>query len=224
MPIDSQQAEISRVTRTRRQVQTSYDALSGWYELVIDPFERGCRAAGVRKLGVQKSETVLEIGFGTGQALVLLAEQVGVSGKVYGVDLSQSMCNIAHRRAEDQGLADRVLPQRGDATRLPIDNSSVNAVFMCFTLELFDTPDIPVVLRECQRVLQSGGRLCVVALAKHNCLATRIYEWLHQRFPRLLDCRPIYPEQALSDAGFHITAIENCSLLGLPVEMVLAKK
>jgi hypothetical protein len=46
--------------------------------------EKRFTESGLQKLKVKQGETVLEIGFGTGHALVALARLVGQSGKVYG--------------------------------------------------------------------------------------------------------------------------------------------
>ncbi len=77
---------------------------------------------------------------------------------------------------------------------------------MSFTLELFDTPDIILVLDECKRVLKVGGRLVVVGMSRitPEGFMTEIYEWTHQHFPNFLDCRPILVRQAMEDAGFRI--------------------
>ena len=49
---------------------------------------------------------------------------------------------------------------------MPFANDSMDGVFMSFTLELFDTPEIPQVLGECNRVLRPAGRLAVVGMSK----------------------------------------------------------
>jgi demethylmenaquinone methyltransferase/2-methoxy-6-polyprenyl-1,4-benzoquinol methylase len=95
---------------------------------------------------------------------------------------------------------------------------------MSFTLELFDTPEIPNVLSECFRVLKKGGRIGVVSLSKKNSnVMVRMYEWLHGVFPRLLDCRPIFVEDALNDVGFKTVDSSLIFMWGLPVEILVGE-
>ncbi len=109
-------------------------------------------------------ERILEIGFGTGQSLVPLAEAVGEKGKVYGVDLSSRMLDVANARARRAGLDRRVEPRSGDAIQFPFGADSFDAIFASFVLELFATPEIPCVAAECHRVVKGGGRICVLSL------------------------------------------------------------
>jgi demethylmenaquinone methyltransferase/2-methoxy-6-polyprenyl-1,4-benzoquinol methylase len=160
----------------------------------------------LERLSVSEGETVLEIGFGTGHCLKRIAESVGPKGKAYGVDLSTGMMEISKERLEKAGLEDRVKLFCGDAANLPFDDSVFDAVFMSFTLELFDTPEIPKVLEQINRVLKPEGRLAVVSISKGNgeSIFLRLYEWTHNKWPKYVDCRPIYVEQSLIDAGYQI--------------------
>lgn len=218
--------EVSRVTRSKEQAKSTYDRVSRWYDLLAGGFEGKHRAAGVRKLNPSQGDVVLEVGFGTGRSILTLADAVGTSGKVYGIDISQGMLDVTRSRVENAGLTDRVVLKRGDAAQLPFDANFFDSVFMSFTLELFDTPEIPVVLYECRRVLRSDGQICVVAMSKKGKpnASTRLYEWFHERLPKFVDCRPIYVQESLQSAGFQVVDVTEISLLGLRGEIVLAEK
>lgn len=215
---------VSRVTRSREEAKLNYDRLSRWYD-IFAASEKKYKEKGLQKLNVKEGETVLEIGFGTGQYIVALAQLVGDSGKVYGIDISEGMVDITVSRVEKAKLSERVVLMTGDSINLPFDSNFFDAVLMNFVLELFDTPDIPVILEECKKVLHPQGRICVVALSKKGGGSmVRLYEWVHHLFPRYVDCRPIYVQTVLEDAGFHIVDVAIDSMWGLPVEIVLAKR
>ena len=220
------QTQISRVARSKKDAAATYDRMSRWYDLLAGRSERRPREVGLGKLAVGEGEKVLEIGFGTGRCLVALAQSVGGSGGVYGIDLSQGMLDITRARVRQAGLIERVHLVRGDAANLPFAATSFDAILISFTLELFDTPEIPQVLHECQRVLHNGGRIGVVAMSKKGDggLMMKVYEWAHRKFPRYFDCRPIFVQQALEDVEFEVVDVTQMLMWALPVEIVVAKK
>jgi ubiquinone/menaquinone biosynthesis C-methylase UbiE len=218
--------QISRVVRSKDKAKASYDKMSRWYDLLVGKSEKKFRDKGLELLDVQEGETVLEIGFGTGHCTQALARSVGPTGHVYGIDISEGMLNITASRIKDAGLSERVFLQLGDAVNLPFQDNFFDAVFMSFTLELFDTPEIPAVLDQCQQVLKDGGRICVVSMSKEDTpgLMLRLYEWGHEKLPNYIDCRPIFLKTFLENAGFQIQKKYTIRLWGLPVEIVLADK
>ena len=217
---------ISRVTRTRAETRALYDRLSRWYDPLEGYWEGKPKQVGLQKLGVQCGEVALEIGFGTGHGILALAQAVGKSGEVYGIDLAPRMLALTQSRVNQKGLAARVVLKNADATMLPFDADFFDAVFMSFLLELFDTPEIPQVLSECRRVLKAGGRLCVVSLSKTGraTWVRNLYEWGHEKFPSILDCRPIFVQRTLEAAGLQTREATRMSLWGLPVEIIVGSK
>ena len=219
-------SQISRVIRPKEAARISYNQMSRWYDLISGKSEQKFCNEGLQILKATNGESILEIGFGTGHSLLVLAESAGESGHIYGIDLSEGMLAIAKSRIERNGFLEMVDLRCGDATNLPYKAEVFEAIFSSFTLELFDSPEIPMVLKECWRVLKPQGRICIVSLSKFgkpNSML-RLYEWAHEKFPNIIDCRPIFVKQALVTAGFEIKQVSLQSMWGLPVEIVLGSK
>jgi len=218
--------EVKRVNRTKEEAKKSYNKMSKWYDLFSGHSEKRFRDIGIQKINIQEGEKVLEIGFGTGHCILSLARSVGDTGKIYGIDLSEGMLKITTSRIEKARLSERTNLQCGDALNLPYPELFFDAVFMSFTLELFDTPEIPIVLEQCKRVLKKGGRFCVVAMSKEEKQGPMVtfYEWLHEKFPNYIDCRPIFVRQSLENIHFKIVNITKVPFFGLNVAVVLANK
>lgn len=215
---------ISRVPRSKEQAKTGYNQMSRWYDFISGSSEKKYRDLGLQKLAARSGEQILEIGYGTGHCALTLAQAVGEKGEVCGIDISDGMQAISLARVREAGLAEHVDLRVGDATALPFGASRFDAVFMSFTLELFDTPEIPLVLRQCFQALRPGGRIVVVSLIKKPGLAVDIYEWFHEKMPVSVDCRPILAQDDLSAAGFKLQSVDALSMWGLPLEIILAVK
>ena len=220
---DGEREPIQRVFASPRETRAFYTKISRFYDRLSERTEGPVREKGLELLAAGPGETVLEIGCGTGHGLVALDEAVGTDGRVIGIDLSEGMVLEARRNLGRSAAGASTLLACGTALALPLPDASTDAVFSSFTLELFDTPDIPRALAEWRRVLRPDGRLVVVSLSKKpNDFAVKAYEWTHRHFPNFADCRPIYVERSLRQAGFEIERrlLEH---MWVPVEVVRAR-
>jgi ubiquinone/menaquinone biosynthesis C-methylase UbiE len=216
---------IAPVTRTKAEARRTYDRRSHGYERIEGRFERRARITGERLLALRPGERVLEIGSGPGESLVAFARTAGHDGHVVGLDLAPSMHRVATKRLGNEGAAPgEVALVLGDGAALPLRGQTFDATFACFTLELFDTPELPVVLDELRRVVRPGGRVVVVALTTTDppALMERAYLVAHRLMPRLADCRPIPLVPLMREAGFHVTEQQRCDIVGIPVDVVAA--
>jgi demethylmenaquinone methyltransferase/2-methoxy-6-polyprenyl-1,4-benzoquinol methylase len=169
--------EMERVLRPRKQARQSYNAMSRWYDLFTGS-EKRFTDIGIQMLDIQTGESVLEIGCGTGHALSGFAKRGGI---ITAIDISDGMLDVARRQTKNKTVGFC----QADGLSLPFPKGQFDAAFTSFTLELFDTPDIPLVLKECHRVLKVGGRIGIVSLAKQETTAVRVYEWFHRQCQHL---------------------------------------
>lgn len=105
---------------------------------------------------LRAGEVVLDLGSGGGLDVLLAARQVGDSGYVYGVDMNDSMLELARRNAGKAG-AGNVEFRKGDLEELPLSASTADVVISNCVINL--TADKGKVLNEAFRVLKPGGRI-----------------------------------------------------------------
>lgn len=190
---------------------------------LIEKSEKSLRNRSINLLNLKKGDKVLEIGFGRGSALIQISKIVGENGEVYGIDLTPEMLEITHKNLTKHNISNVKITE-GDGRDLPYKKDYFDAVYISSTLELFDNPDIPVVLEEIKRVLKPQGKLCVVSIPKKNresSLGVRLFEWSHITFPKYASCRPIYVEDSIKNAGFKIIKAEVMGII-FPMKIVIA--
>jgi len=103
-------------------------------------------------------QTVLDLGSGGGIDVLLSARKVGPTGKVYGLDMTPEMLELARRnQAEAQVTNAEFL--LGTIEEVPLPDQSVDVVISNCVINL--AADKDVVLREAHRVLKPGGLLAV---------------------------------------------------------------
>ena len=111
-------------------------------------------------MGLQVGHRVLDLGCGPASDTIALADLVGETGEVHGVDFDPEMVEEANVRAMAAGLDERVLHRQADAAALPFDDDFFDA---CRSERVFQhLPDPAAGLAEMIRVTRPGGRIVVL--------------------------------------------------------------
>jgi SAM-dependent methyltransferase len=103
-------------------------------------------------------DTVLDLGSGGGIDVLLSAKRVGPTGKVYGLDMTDDMLELANANKARAG-ATNVEFLRGNIESIPLPSNTVDVVISNCVINL--SGDKRAVLAEAFRVLKPGGRFAV---------------------------------------------------------------
>ncbi|RJS74270.1 methyltransferase domain-containing protein [Candidatus Bathyarchaeota archaeon] len=115
----------------------------------------------VERMGLKPGMTVVEIGPGKGSYTIAVARRVLPNGKVYAVDIQESVVERLKKRIEREGITN-VYPKIDDVYALSFDDSSVDRVLAITVLP--EIPDPIKALRELHRILKPDGLLCLSEL------------------------------------------------------------
>ena len=107
---------------------------------------------------LRESETVLDLGSGSGLDCFLASRRVGEKGRVIGVDMTPEMIDTARENAR-KGDYRNVELRLGEIENLPVADNSVDVIISNCVINL--SPNKKRVFEEAFRVLKSGGRLII---------------------------------------------------------------
>jgi ubiquinone/menaquinone biosynthesis C-methylase UbiE len=117
-----------------------------------------CAAWVIDLLDIQPHDSVLEVGFGPGVGLQLLA-RLASAGYVAGVDYSEAMVAQATARNAQTIEHGRVDLRHGSVERLPFADQSFDKALAINSMQVW--PDAGAGLREMRRVLRPGGSIAL---------------------------------------------------------------
>lgn len=154
----------------KRQVERAYELYAPVYDFIFDWIFSPGRAAAVKQLALAlgRSDSVLEVGIGTGLNLPLYP----ATCQLTGIDLSQEMLDKAVERVETLAMPNVTLKVM-DATSMDFGDDEFDKALATYTISA--VPDPVAVLREMRRVVKPGG---VIVILNHFRSDRRLMGWL----------------------------------------------
>lgn len=110
------------------------------------------------------SPSLLDIGCGTGRIPIDIAKRLKEAARIYAIDISKNMLEVARRNAKDEGVDKKIVFQQADGKRLDFQGNSFDLV-MC-SIMLHHMADPTGLLTEMKRVAKNNGIVVVRVLIR----------------------------------------------------------
>jgi demethylmenaquinone methyltransferase/2-methoxy-6-polyprenyl-1,4-benzoquinol methylase len=193
-------------------------------KILLFPFggEGRIRKEIVNFANLQKGEIILDACCGTGSLTFLIAERVGKSGAVTGIDHSYQLLEVASKKAE------KSLPlffKQASCTDIPFPDNYFDKIFISFGLHEIAEVDRQNSLREISRVLKNDGGLFIMEYNLPQKTLTRlIVKAFHVLFEDGDAYRMLFDNTLLAELERVGISIERRLLIGAGVFQILDTK
>ena len=174
---------VSGPAKDSSRISGMFDAIAGRYDLLNHLLSAGLdkqwRKRAVAALELTGGETVLDLCTGTADLALATMNGRDRARRVIGVDFSRAMLQVAKEKISSAAIPGLHLI-RGDATRIPLRDATVDAVTIGFGIRNVEQP--AAACREIVRVLRPGGRLVILEFSLPRASTLRhFYLWYFRR-------------------------------------------
>lgn len=170
------QSKEERVHNVFEKISDNYDKMNS---VISFKLHTKWREDTMKKMNVQKGKKALDVCCGTADWTIALAEAVGPTGEVVGLDFSQNMLNVGKQKVTEAKL-DQITLIHGNAMELPFPDHSFDYVTIGFGLR--NVPDYLQVLKEMNRVLKPGGIAVCLETSQPTLVGYRQLYYFYFRF------------------------------------------
>jgi demethylmenaquinone methyltransferase/2-methoxy-6-polyprenyl-1,4-benzoquinol methylase len=141
-----------------------FDAIAGNYDrlnhLLSAGIDRRWRKKAIASLRLTGTQRLLDLCTGTADVAIAAADARPGAARVLGVDFAGAMLQVGRQKLLARGLDRRIALVRGDATRIPVADRSVDAVTVAFGIR--NVENTAAACAEIYRALAPGGRVAIL--------------------------------------------------------------
>lgn len=190
-------------------VQETFNSIAKRYDLMNTlmsfGLDKGWRRKAVRTVEAKAGMHILDVCCGTGQLSMELAETVGVSGKITGLDFSEKMLERAKDNISQSSFEPIIHLLQGDAMNLPFEENTFEGATVGWGLR--NLPDLEKGIREMIRVVKPGAMVVSLDMAKPTLPGFKQGYWLY--FEKLVPLMgKVWAGKAKAYQYLHDSAVE----------------
>jgi len=180
---------LTDISKSPERIAGMFDAIAPRYDLLNHLLSAGIdtrwRRRAIASLRLRGGERILDLCTGTGDLAISAVRARPGAARVVGVDFAAAMLRVGREKLIRERLDRRVTLVRGDATRIPAANGSVDAITIAFGIRNVEA--VAIACAEMHRVLKPGGRLAILEFAVPTLPGlSAVYLWyLRHLLPRI---------------------------------------
>ena len=175
-----QAQHLTDLSKSQARIAGMFDAIASRYDvlnhLLSAGIDRRWRRQAIRSLALSGRERLLDLCTGTADLAIAACVARPPARAVVGVDFAGAMLEVGREKLASRQLTKSVTLVRGDATRVPLADRSVDAVTVAFGIR--NVEDTAAACAEMHRVLAPGGRIAILEFAIPTAPVVRqLYLW-----------------------------------------------
>ncbi|NJK73491.1 MAG: class I SAM-dependent methyltransferase [Microcoleus sp. SU_5_6] len=145
------------------KAEAVFNAASDYFDAPALSFWNRFGKQTIDRLSLHPGDRVLDVCCGTGASAIPAAISVGSTGQVLGIDIAESLLQLARNKSQQQGL-ENIEFRYGDFENLGLPDASFDAIVCVFGI--FFVPDMLSAIRELWRMVRPGGKLAITSWGK----------------------------------------------------------